>query len=103
MVKSFSTFAEEPKGSTDKAGIVIVLEAPTGPMVLLIHPTNGSWQKPIMEFQKAKWRLANPQRMRHLENCLKRLVSHLVDLRLNPEFTQLRYGKIKLSNIIFTI
>jgi len=54
MVKSFSTFAEEPKGSTDKAGIVIVLEAPTGPMVLLIHPTNDSWQKPIMGIPKGK-------------------------------------------------
>ena len=54
MIKSFDAFAEEPKKTKDTAGIAIVLEAQTGPMILLVHPANGSWQKPIMGIPKGR-------------------------------------------------
>ena len=50
MIKNFDTFSETPKKRRDSAGIAIVL----GNKILLVHPANGSWQKPIMGIPKGK-------------------------------------------------
>lgn len=57
MIKSFDIFEkerQEPQRPNDTAGIAIVLKAETGPMILLVHPTNSSWQKPTMGIPKGR-------------------------------------------------
>jgi 8-oxo-dGTP pyrophosphatase MutT (NUDIX family) len=47
MIKTFSDFMNESK-SHDAAGIAIVYDG----KILLVHPANGSWVKPIMGIPK---------------------------------------------------
>lgn len=49
-IKNFSEFMNEAKQQRDTAGIAIVYED----KILLVHPTNGSWVKPIMGIPKGK-------------------------------------------------
>lgn len=55
MIDTFDNFTK-PKQRSDSAGIAIVYTpADTQkPMILLVHPTNGSWVKPIMGIPKGK-------------------------------------------------
>lgn len=57
MIKSFNEYLEadaEPstpsKSSKDTAGIAIIY----GKKILLVHPTNGSWNRPIMGIPKGR-------------------------------------------------
>lgn len=47
-IKAFSEFITESSGPRDTAGIVIVYRD----SILLVHPTNGSWTRPIMGIPK---------------------------------------------------
>ena len=55
MIKDFENFAA-PKKRSDSAGIAIVYtQVDTGKkMILLVHPTNSSWVKPVMGIPKGK-------------------------------------------------
>jgi 8-oxo-dGTP pyrophosphatase MutT (NUDIX family) len=48
MIKTFSNFLKEGKKYSDGAGIAILYEK----KILLVHPTNGSWVRPIMGIPK---------------------------------------------------
>jgi 8-oxo-dGTP pyrophosphatase MutT (NUDIX family) len=48
MIKTFSNFLNEKKKHSDGAGIAIVYDS----KILLVHPANGSWVKPIMGIPK---------------------------------------------------
>ena len=50
MIKTFSNFLAETKKYSNGAGVAIVY----GKKILLVHPTNGSWVKPIMGIPKGK-------------------------------------------------
>jgi predicted NUDIX family NTP pyrophosphohydrolase len=54
MVKDFATFNEAKSSWSDTAGIAIVLQSETGPMILLVHPTGASWKDPRMGIPKGK-------------------------------------------------
>lgn len=55
MIDTFDNFTK-PKPRSDSAGIAIVYTPANTqkPMILLVHPTNGSWVKPIMGIPKGK-------------------------------------------------
>ena len=48
MIKTFSDFLNEKKKNWAGAGVAIVYDA----KILLVHPANGSWVKPIMGIPK---------------------------------------------------
>ena len=48
MIKPFSDFLNEKKKNWAGAGVAIVYDA----KILLVHPANGSWVKPIMGIPK---------------------------------------------------
>jgi len=50
MIKTFSNFLAETKKYSDGAGVAILYQK----KILLVHPTNGSWTKPIMGIPKGK-------------------------------------------------
>jgi len=50
MIKGFSDFLLEGKAFSDTAGIAIVHDQ----KILLVHPANGSWARPIMGIPKGK-------------------------------------------------
>jgi predicted NUDIX family NTP pyrophosphohydrolase len=54
MVKSFDSFIEGSSKSHSSAGVAIVLDSNQSKKILLVHPTNGSWQKPIMGIPKGQ-------------------------------------------------
>jgi 8-oxo-dGTP pyrophosphatase MutT (NUDIX family) len=54
MVKDFKKFSEDLSKRSDAAGIAIVLTASPEPMILLVHATGGSWQKPKMGIPKGR-------------------------------------------------
>jgi 8-oxo-dGTP pyrophosphatase MutT (NUDIX family) len=55
MIKDFENFST-PKKRKDSAGIAIVYSQPDSnkKMILLVHPTNASWIKPVMGIPKGK-------------------------------------------------
>lgn len=53
MIKTFDSFANPPKKRSDSAGVAIVLESEPK-KILLVHPTNGSWRKPVLGIPKGK-------------------------------------------------
>ena len=50
MISSFSKFNKEPKAYRHTAGIAIVYQG----SILLVHPANGSWARPIMGIPKGQ-------------------------------------------------
>jgi len=48
MIKTFSDFLTEGKKHSDAAGIAIIYDK----KILLVHPANGSWVRPIMGIPK---------------------------------------------------
>jgi predicted NUDIX family NTP pyrophosphohydrolase len=54
MVKDFKGFTTDSKEPTDAAGVAIVLDSDEGRMILLVHPTNSSWQRPTMGIPKGR-------------------------------------------------
>ena len=48
MIKTFSDFLTEAKGPTDAAGVAVIYDK----KILLVHPANGSWVRPIMGIPK---------------------------------------------------
>jgi predicted NUDIX family NTP pyrophosphohydrolase len=51
MIKQFSEFVKESKDrGRDTAGIAIIYQT----KILLVHPANGSWVKPIMGIPKGR-------------------------------------------------
>lgn len=50
MIQTFNEFMETNKSGRDTAGIAIVFDG----KILLVHPKNGSWVKPIMGIPKGK-------------------------------------------------
>jgi 8-oxo-dGTP pyrophosphatase MutT (NUDIX family) len=48
MIKTFSDFLNEKKKNWSGAGVAIVYDA----KILLVHPANGSWVKPVMGIPK---------------------------------------------------
>lgn len=49
-IKQFSTFISEKKKYSDTAGIAIVFEN----KLLVVHPANGSWVRPLMGIPKGQ-------------------------------------------------
>lgn len=47
-IKAFSQFLNETKKSRDAAGVALLY----GSKILLVHPTSGSWVRPIMGIPK---------------------------------------------------
>ena len=50
LIKNFGEFVSESKEQRDTAGIAIIYQG----KILLVHPINGSWTKPIMGIPKGK-------------------------------------------------
>lgn len=50
MIKTFANFMAESNSHSDTAGVAIVMDG----KILLVHPTNGSWAKPIMGIPKGR-------------------------------------------------
>jgi 8-oxo-dGTP pyrophosphatase MutT (NUDIX family) len=50
MISNFSEFITETKEYRDTAGIAIIYQG----SILLVHPTNGSWTKPVMGIPKGQ-------------------------------------------------
>jgi 8-oxo-dGTP pyrophosphatase MutT (NUDIX family) len=50
QIKNFSEYMTESKGHRDTAGIAIKYDG----KILLVHPANGSWVRPIMGIPKGK-------------------------------------------------
>lgn len=50
MVKTFSDFINEKKDHSDSSGIAILFDN----KILLVHPTNGSWMKPMLGIPKGR-------------------------------------------------
>jgi len=48
MIQTFSNFLAEKKKYSDGAGVAILYQK----KILLVHPTNGSWTRPIMGIPK---------------------------------------------------
>lgn len=48
MIKTFSDFLNEKKKNWNGAGVAIIYEG----KILLVHPANGSWVKPLMGIPK---------------------------------------------------
>lgn len=52
MVKDFKEFSKDLSKHRDAAGVAIVLTAAPERMILLVHATGSSWQKPKMGIPK---------------------------------------------------
>ena len=54
MIEDFKSFSSG-EGRSDTAGIAIVLQKPGEPKkILLVHPTGGSWKRPILGIPKGR-------------------------------------------------
>jgi 8-oxo-dGTP pyrophosphatase MutT (NUDIX family) len=54
MIKRFGEFNESTHHENGAAGIAIVLKTVAEPMILLVHATNSSWQKPRLGIPKGR-------------------------------------------------
>jgi len=75
MIKTFCNFVKEGKLHSDAAGVAILC----GPKILLVHPTNGSWTKPIMGIPKGKIEVGEDL----MEAALRELLEE-TGIRLSP-------------------
>jgi 8-oxo-dGTP pyrophosphatase MutT (NUDIX family) len=89
MINTFSNFLKEGKTHSDAAGVAILC----GPKILLVHPTNGSWVRPIMGIPKGKVEAGED-----LMNAALRELSEETGINLSPDKLELPVQTVEVYN-----
>ncbi len=79
-IKAFSEFLAESSAGHDTAGVAILYNQ----KILLVHPTNGSWVRPIMGIPKGKVEAGED-----LMNAALRELSEETGIYLSPDKLEL--------------
>lgn len=102
MIKTFSQFLteseEDMKSQHDTAGIAIIYDG----RILLVHPTNGSWVKPIMGIPKGKINQGEEVMAAAIRETFEETGIKIepAQLEITPQAVQVHDGSGKYKNTI---